>query len=77
VSTEYCGCDPEANWVCQAHNRTMSQQDVRRAVEQAFKAGYHCQWLKDEMRYVFDPQTSPGDPDGAFHAWLIHAREGK
>ena len=65
MSTEYCGCDPEANWVCRAH------KDTRRAIEQAFKAGYHCQWLKDEMRYIFDPEMSPGDPDGAFRAWLV------
>lgn len=38
--------------------------------EDAFKAGYHCQWIKSEMRYIFDPNMSPGDPDGAFKAWL-------
>src|SRR5688572_14734658 len=38
-------------------------------IQQAFKAGYHCQWIAAESRYIFDPNLSPGDPDGAFKAW--------
>ncbi len=40
-------------------------------LEQAFRGGYHCQWIKDDRRYIFDPAMSPGDPDGAFRAWLM------
>lgn len=43
---------------------------VWRAFEEAFKAGYHCQWIRSEHRYIFDPLMSPGDPDGAFAAWI-------
>ncbi len=39
-------------------------------IEQAFKAGYHCQWIRAGHRYIFDPAMKPGDPDGAFDAWL-------
>jgi len=43
---------------------------VAAAREEAFKAGYHCQWIRAEMRYIFDPAMKPGDPDGAYQAWL-------
>jgi hypothetical protein len=43
---------------------------VEREREEAFKAGYHCQWIGAEMRYIFDPAMKPGDPDGAYAAWL-------
>jgi deoxycytidylate deaminase len=38
--------------------------------EAAFKAGYHCRWHRDQGSYCFDPAMSPGDPDGAYAAWL-------
>lgn len=38
--------------------------------EQAFKAGYHCRWHREQGVYCFDPMMSPGDPDGAYQAWL-------
>ena len=38
-------------------------------LEDAFKAGYHCLWIKSEKRYIFDSLMKPGDPDGAFRAW--------
>ena len=44
---------------------------ARAAEETAFKAGYHCQWLRDEGRYIFDPAMKPGDPDGA---WLAYRK---
>jgi hypothetical protein len=40
-----------------------------RAIEEAFRAGYHCQWIRAEGRYIFDPLLKPGDPDGAFATW--------
>ncbi len=43
------------------------------ALEDAFRAGYHCRWHKDTGSYCFDPVMSPGDPDGAFAAWLAAA----
>lgn len=50
---------------------------VNEAIEKAFKAGYHCQWIRDfdeegafHGYYIFDPNMKPGDPDGAFAAWL-------
>lgn len=47
--------------------------ELRRAkleIERAFKAGYHCQWIRHERRFKFDPLLKPGEPDGAFDAWL-------
>jgi len=45
--------------------------DARREGEEAaFKAGYPCIWVKPEMRYIFDPLMTPGDPDGAYADWL-------
>jgi hypothetical protein len=38
-------------------------------IETAFKAGYHCRWQRDGMRYTFDPALAPGDPEGAYAAW--------
>lgn len=38
--------------------------------KEAFTAGYHCRWHKERGVYSFDPQMAPGDPDGAFRAWL-------
>jgi hypothetical protein len=38
--------------------------------KKAFKAGYHCRWHKDVGSYCFDPEMCPGDPDGAYKAWL-------
>jgi hypothetical protein len=46
---------------------------LQRLIEQAFKAGYHCRWHKDQGYYCFDPAMSPGDPDGAFRAWQYTA----
>lgn len=43
-------------------------------IEEGFKAGYHCQWIADEGRYIFDPAMKPGDADGAFAAWLMLRR---
>jgi hypothetical protein len=43
-------------------------------VEAAFKAGYHCRWHRDTGRYNFDPAMAPGDPDGAYTAWLAALR---
>jgi hypothetical protein len=43
---------------------------AHKLLEEGFKAGYHCQWIRSEMRYIFDPAIKPGDPDGAFKAWL-------
>lgn len=40
------------------------------ALEKAFKAGYHCVWIRKEKRYIFDPAMKPGDPDGAYRAWV-------
>jgi len=45
------------------------EDDRAEEIERAFKAGYHCQWLRHENRYIFDPAMKPGDPDGAFAAW--------
>jgi hypothetical protein len=45
--------------------------------ERAFKAGYHCQWVRDESRYIFDPAMKPGDPDGAYNAWLQTVARGQ
>ena len=42
----------------------------RETLERAFKAGYHCRWHREQGEYCFDPAMSPGDPDGAFQAWL-------
>jgi hypothetical protein len=39
-------------------------------LEAAFRAGYHCRWHRDIGRYNFDPAMAPGDPEGAFAAWL-------
>jgi hypothetical protein len=36
----------------------------------AFQAGYHCRWHRDQGFYCFDPAMSPGDPEGAYAAWL-------
>lgn len=44
-------------------------------IEEAFLAGYHCQWNKDLRTFIFDPAMSPGDPDGAYRAWLLTRRE--
>lgn len=50
-------------------------------IEEAFRAGYHCQWVrpvKNEQGhwtggiYIFDPLLKPGDPGGAYLAWLFH-----
>lgn len=38
--------------------------------ERYFRAGYHCQWIKNERRYIFDPLMKPGDPEGAYKAFL-------
>lgn len=49
-------------------------------IEQAFRAGYHCRWHKDTGTYNFDPEMSPGDPDGAYAAWraaVVAAQEPK
>jgi hypothetical protein len=43
-------------------------------IEQAFKAGYHCRWHRQQGLYCFDPAMSPGDPDGAYQAWLTWLR---
>jgi len=52
------------------------------AIEEAFKAGYHCQWIRDydeegcfKGYWIFDPNLRPGDPDAAFHAWLESKEE--
>lgn len=42
-------------------------QDAEKA---AFKAGYHCRWDRLAGEYGFDPAMAPGDPDGAYAAWL-------
>lgn len=44
--------------------------DQRECMERAFKAGYSCQWLREERRYIFDPALKPGDHDRAFWEWL-------
>ena len=46
------------------------QRGAQRAQEAAFRAGYHCRWHKEQGAYCFDPAMSPGDPDGAYTAWL-------
>jgi len=52
------------------------QQTV--TIEAAFRAGYHCQWIKTERRYLFDANLTPGDPDGAYWAWLVSlGRDGR
>jgi hypothetical protein len=43
-------------------------------LEKAFKAGYHCRWHRQQGLYCFDPAMSPGDPDGAYQAWLTWSR---
>jgi len=45
------------------------KQSQAPTVKEAFKAGYHCQWIRAEKRYIFDSAMTPGDPDGAFAAW--------
>jgi hypothetical protein len=44
--------------------------DLERERERAFKAGYHCRWHREQGSYCFDPTMSPGDPEGAYAAWL-------
>jgi hypothetical protein len=39
------------------------------ALEAAFRAGYHCVWTVTHG-YTFDAEHRPGDPDGAYAAWL-------
>lgn len=46
-------------------------------VGQAFKAGYHCRWHREVGAYCFDPAMSPGDPDGAYAAWLASRPTGR
>jgi hypothetical protein len=48
---------------------------ARAQVEAAFRAGYHCVWLKDEGRYTFVPDWKPGDPDSAYAAWSRYKKE--
>lgn len=45
-------------------------------IEEAFKAGYHCRWHKELGEYYFDPAMSPGDPEGAYWAWMLKQRDG-
>ena len=53
-----------------------SYRDLERAGrEEAFKAGYHCRWHNEQGFYRFDPAMSPGDPDGAYRAWLVDKGE--
>lgn len=58
-SARPCGCDRGANHLCD-HHRTQKE---------AFFAGYHAQWIKAEMRWIFDPLMKPGDPEHALEAW--------
>ena len=53
----------------------LARDQVERAKEiaAAFKAGYHCHWTGTE--YVFDPGFKPGDPNGAFAAYLAACRQ--
>lgn len=39
-------------------------------IESAFKAGYHCQWVKEDGIFIFDPALKPGEPDEAYKAWV-------
>lgn len=48
----------------------LSVLQVGGLTERAFRAGYHCQWSRSERRYIFDPAMTPGDPGGAYRAWL-------
>jgi hypothetical protein len=42
---------------------------LRKALEDAFRGGYHCAWMIELGRYSFDPALKPGDPDGAWRAY--------
>jgi hypothetical protein len=46
---------------------------IAELIRAAFVAGYHAQWIRDQQRWIFGPAMKPGDPQGAFHAWLIDA----
>lgn len=82
VSTcAYCGIEVEASgvgggsWVpfphqCRPVQKPPAPSPDLSALEKAFKAGYHCQWIWSERRFIFDPAMRPGAPDLAFQAWL-------
>lgn len=50
-------------------------QRLELARAEGFRAGYHCRWHKDQGAYTFDPALAPGDPEGAYAAWVAHRGE--
>lgn len=45
-------------------------RDEGASAKEAFFAAYHAQWIKGDMRWIFDPLMKPGDPEHCWQAWL-------
>lgn len=80
VAAELCGdCWRKVQPILHALPAARPEPPAAEAlIEKAFKAGYHCLWIRAEARYIFDAEMKPGDPDGAYQAWraAVHAQEG-